>query len=214
MIKTVFFDIGGVVYSSVSEKFSQIVKREFGIADCVPTNSRYDFVQDLFRKLETGSLDEQGFWQAFGQRTNKPLPASWPTLMEQVFSEQFARPSMVQLIKQLKSHGIGVFVLSNVGKEKAEENKKEGVYAIFDGEILSCEVHLWKPDKEIFLKAIEIARVLPAESLFIDDVLANVEGAKAIGMHAIQFTTEEQFFKDLEQFHMKYSFDFLPSDQT
>jgi FMN phosphatase YigB (HAD superfamily) len=38
----------------------------------------------------------------------------------------------------------------------------------------------------------------PAEAVFVDDFLHNVEGARAVGMHAIQFRSPEQVRLDLE----------------
>lgn len=55
----------------------------------------------------------------------------------------------------------------------------------FDGYILSHEVGLLKPDRRIYEVTRDRFALVPAQSVFIDDILANVEGARAIGMHGI-----------------------------
>ncbi|MHC4551833.1 MAG: HAD-IA family hydrolase [Planctomycetota bacterium] len=52
---------------------------------------------------------------------------------------------------------------------------------------LSYAVGLIKPDPAIYLKAAANAETQPEKCLFIDDLEANVEGARAVGMTAVQF---------------------------
>ncbi len=52
---------------------------------------------------------------------------------------------------------------------------------------LSFEVGLIKPAPEIYLKAAANVNTPPQQCLFIDDLAANVEGARAVGMNAVQF---------------------------
>ena len=46
-----------------------------------------------------------------------------------------------------------------------------------------------KPDPAIFLRTAEILDIVPQETIFIDDNLPNVEGAKKAGMEAYHFTS-------------------------
>ena len=56
--------------------------------------------------------------------------------------------------------------------------------AIFDAIVRSDEVGLRKPDPAIYLLTAERLEVRPAECVFVDDLLQNVEGARGVGMHA------------------------------
>jgi putative hydrolase of the HAD superfamily len=69
----------------------------------------------------------------------------------------------------------------------------------FDGIIISAEVGVAKPDPRIYRLALERLGVAPAEAVFVDDFLHNVEGAHTVGMHAIQFRSPEQTQTELEQ---------------
>ena len=65
--------------------------------------------------------------------------------------------------------------------------------------VISAEVGIMKPDPRIFQYALEQLDVAPAEAVFVDDVIENVEAARAFGMHAIHFTTPRQAISELKQ---------------
>ena len=60
--------------------------------------------------------------------------------------------------------------------------------AWFEGILISGEVGVNKPDRQIFEHLIERFGIEPATALFIDDSSANVAAAAALGFRAIQFT--------------------------
>jgi epoxide hydrolase-like predicted phosphatase len=70
---------------------------------------------------------------------------------------------------------------------------------VFDAMIISAEVGVMKPDARIFHMALEKLDVAPSESIFLDDFLENVTGARALGMQAIHFVQPEQALKELKQ---------------
>jgi putative hydrolase of the HAD superfamily len=57
--------------------------------------------------------------------------------------------------------------------------------AEFDQQVLSYEVGLLKPDASIYRHTIEKSGLTAARMLFIDDLPANVEGARTVGLQAI-----------------------------
>lgn len=62
---------------------------------------------------------------------------------------------------------------------------------------LSFEVGVMKPDAAIYLAASENVRTPPPQCLFIDDLQANVDGARAAGMRAIRFENRDSLARDL-----------------
>ena len=69
----------------------------------------------------------------------------------------------------------------------------------FSGAIVSAEVGYLKPSPEIYQCLISEYYLVPAETLFIDDHMPNVEGARLTGMHAIQFKNAKQCSEELKQ---------------
>ncbi len=56
---------------------------------------------------------------------------------------------------------------------------------LFDGVVISGDVGMHKPQPEIFALGAERAGVAPEESVFVDDLRQNCEGAEAVGMTAV-----------------------------
>ena len=53
--------------------------------------------------------------------------------------------------------------------------------------MVSAHEKLYKPDRALYDVAAGRIGLKPEELLFVDDLMVNVEGAKAAGWHAVQF---------------------------
>ena len=69
----------------------------------------------------------------------------------------------------------------------------------FHGFVLSYEVGAMKPSQLIYEKAIEAAQCEPAECFFTDDIKEYVEGAKKMGIDAVQFESAAQIREELRR---------------
>ena len=67
----------------------------------------------------------------------------------------------------------------------------------FDVIVISAEEGIAKPDPEIYRRTLERLGVAAEEAIFVDDWLPNVEGAMALGIHAIQFKSAQQMQDDI-----------------
>lgn len=87
--------------------------------------------------------------------------------------------------RRCKRAGKRLFLLSNYPKEGyARMQEKFGdLFSIFDGGVISCMVHQLKPEREIYETLLARYGLEPEHTLFIDDTLANVEGAIKMGIH-------------------------------
>ena len=56
-------------------------------------------------------------------------------------------------------------------------------FEVFDGGVISCDLHRNKPEPEIYAALMEKFALTPGRTLFIDDTLANVEGARRMGIN-------------------------------
>jgi putative hydrolase of the HAD superfamily len=70
---------------------------------------------------------------------------------------------------------------------------------VFDAMVISAEVGLTKPDPHIYRLALAKLGARPEESVFIDDVPANVAAARSIGMAGIEFVQPEKVLEELKQ---------------
>ena len=68
----------------------------------------------------------------------------------------------------------------------------------FDELTFSCEVGVNKPDSVIYDYCLGKIGVPSHECLFVDDSIANVDGAKRAGLNAVHFKSYSQFAEELE----------------
>ncbi len=86
------------------------------------------------------------------------------------------------LIGELKKAGYKLYVLSNMSLEFIDFLRKFPVYGLFDGEVVSCEEHVVKPERHIYEILLERYGLDPRETLFIDDREANIVAAGELGI--------------------------------
>ena len=92
-----------------------------------------------------------------------------------------------RLIQSLKQTGYKLYVLSNMSKEFIEFLREQEVYSNFEGEVVSCEEHIVKPDAEIYRCLTSRYGLDVAETLFIDDRQQNVDAARNEGWQGFKF---------------------------
>jgi HAD superfamily hydrolase (TIGR01509 family) len=110
-------------------------------------------------------------------------------------------PATRRLIEALKVAGYRLYVLSNMSKEFIEFLREQEVYRNFEGEVVSCEEHIVKPDPAIYTTLTARYALDPAETLFIDDRKENVEAAIAEGWQGYHFNARnpEESCKELHE---------------
>ena len=107
---------------------------------------------------------------------------------------------MREVLQQLKSAGYKLYGLTNWSKTIYKVMEKFDIFQMLDGWVISCEEHCIKPEKEIYIRLCEKYNLNPAECIFTDDRVANVEGARAVGMQSVVFVNSEQFISEVKRF--------------
>ena len=105
----------------------------------------------------------------------------------------------LDMIKELRRKGYRTHLLSNTNDLHWEEIKRrylseEGYTCsdLFDHVFVSHEVHLAKPDAEIYRHAVRRIGSPAAQCFFIDDTLLNVEAAKREGLQGAWLDLREK----------------------
>lgn len=95
-------------------------------------------------------------------------------------------PEGVAALKACKAQGMKLYALTNYAdKEFAYACQKYDFLSLLDGYVVSGREHLVKPEHEIYERLTARFGLDPARTLFIDDSIANVEGALNCGWQAI-----------------------------
>jgi 2-haloacid dehalogenase len=107
-------------------------------------------------------------------------------------------PGTVVVLRELKALGLPLYALSNWSAETFPLARERFAFLTwFTRIVVSGEVGVAKPDRAIFELAIRQCGLVPAETVFIDDVPANIEVARELGFDAILFTGAEALRQDL-----------------
>jgi len=103
------------------------------------------------------------------------------------------KPETVKLVRALRQRGFDIYCLSNMpGPIYEHLRRRHTFWDVFRGIVVSGEIQLMKPEPEIYLHLLERFGLQPAESVFIDDLQANVDAAKGVGLHALRFQNANQ----------------------
>ena len=99
-------------------------------------------------------------------------------------------PEMVALVERLHARGTPLYLLSNAPDIldtwlRGPARHSHPFLGLFRDYVVSGLVKCSKPDAAIYQLACRTGGFAPHEAVFIDDVLANAEGARAAGMAAI-----------------------------
>ena len=92
-------------------------------------------------------------------------------------------------------------ILSNMPREFSSYLRSNaGWLNDFDDNVFSGELGVVKPDARIYEACLQGLNAIPEQTLFIDDVSVNVEGARALGINAIKFDSVNQLAVEAQAF--------------
>jgi HAD superfamily hydrolase (TIGR01509 family) len=104
----------------------------------------------------------------------------------------------VTLLEELRGRGYKLYGLSNMSASIfAHLTSRHSFFALFDGIVVSAAVKFLKPEPGIYEHLRDRHALDFAESVFLDDMPANVAAAQRLGLHAIRVETPEQARRDL-----------------
>lgn len=133
----------------------------------------------------------------FFDRKDVEKLAAWP------LAERRLIPETVEAMRALKKSGYKLYLLSNNEREAMEAFKRQrmpvDIFAFFDGVVFSFEEGCEKPEPEIYQIVLKRYGLIPHETLFIDDKIEFIEGAKKQGIHGFVFR-KETFHAELEKY--------------
>ena len=94
---------------------------------------------------------------------------------------------MVNLAKQLKSHGYKLYILSNWEESSYQHlaTLHPQLFKLFDGIVTSGEEKIGKPNPQIYTRLLKKYNLKAHECLFIDDEINNTIAAETMGIRSI-----------------------------
>ena len=92
----------------------------------------------------------------------------------------------------MKEQGYRIYLLSNYSELLFQQHTKNASFLQYiDGKVVSYQVHIGKPDPEIYRCLLEKFQIRPEESIFFDDRKKNIEAAEKLGIQGVWVTSRE-----------------------
>ncbi|WEK37078.1 MAG: HAD family phosphatase [Candidatus Pseudobacter hemicellulosilyticus] len=188
-IKNIIFDLGGVLldldFTKAEQQFASIGAPEF--------RALFDrgHVQSFIRDYEIGHISDAEFIQELirltgGQRSEAEVTAAWDAMLLDF------PPERIAFLDQLRTR-YRLFLFSNTNaihvryfeKLFTETFPGRTLPGLFEKAWYSHVIRMRKPDLEAFRFIVADKGLDPAETVFVDDMLMNVEGARKAGLHGL-----------------------------
>lgn len=174
MIKNILFDMGNVLIYFDRNLFMD----RLGLDEA----DKKLLTRELFLSLEwvrmdRGSLVEPQAVESISRRLPERLHDAAEKLVSHWDEPLIPVPGMYELIRELKSAGYGIYLLSNASLRQHEYWPRIEASQFFDGTLISADEGLMKPQPEIYRLILERFGLKAEESFFIDDLPSNIEGA-------------------------------------
>ena len=195
-IKALFWDNGGVILTNGWDRNSRRAAVEKFKLDWADFEDRHELMLNDF---ETGrvTLDEYLRRTVF-YREHPFTPDDFKKFM---FEQSQPFPESLDFLKRLAQ--TRRYMVASLNNESLEINEyrihKFNLRQYFQTFFSSCYLGVRKPEEQIYRLALKISQREPQECVFIDDRGLNLELARELGMHTIQFQNVEQLRQDLAQ---------------
>lgn len=197
MIKNIIFDLGNVLLNWKPAEYLE--KQNYSKL------KKELILNDIFKSNEWLQLDNGDITTAEAI-ANIDLKSSLKRdEIDHIFKKRldilYPLTENIKLLPLLKKKGFQLYYLSNFPLDLFEEVQRiHDFFNYFDGGIISAKVKLSKPDIQIYKTLLDKYKILSKESLFIDDLLVNVLGARKLGIVSIHLEEPEklpEYFKNI-----------------
>jgi HAD superfamily hydrolase (TIGR01509 family) len=185
-IQNLIFDLGGVIldlhFDRTHEAFARAGRRSVEEIRAMMDKSAF------FNDYEKGLLSDDEFRASVRKMlqsnlSDDEIDVAWNAMLGAIPQER------LQLLNRLRSK-FRVFLLSNTnsihldyfGRTVTTESGEPALGSFFEKAYYSHLLKMRKPDKEIFEHVLKQHQLVPEFTLFLDDNLANLQGARETGI--------------------------------
>ncbi len=196
-ISALFWDNGGVILTNGWDRDSRLAAVKKFNLDWADFEDRHEL---MLNALESG----QATLEEYLRRTvfYRERPFTMEEFKQFIFDQSQPFPESLEFLGKLartRRH-----LLAALNNESLEINDyrihKFHLRDYFEAFFSSCYLGVRKPNAGIYQLALKITQRTPGECILIDDRGLNLECARELGMHTIQFQNVAQLREDLKGF--------------
>ena len=187
-LNTLIFDYGCVISHPQNMTSVGRIMDRLKIRNVADFNKLYSIHR---AEIDSGLITLGEYWKRTLKEINISLNGEdfkW-IVREDIVSWTDINEEMIGYIKELKSKGHPLAILSNMVTETLDYLKKNTSFIeLFNYPFFSCDFNLIKPDPRVFKYILEKMNVSPGDCVFIDDLQVNCAAAEKSGIRSILFT--------------------------
>lgn len=185
MIQAVIFDIGGVLIRTHDQRPRRRLEAQYGLPE--GGAEQLVFNSEMGLATQRGLYTEEENWRRVQQELNLS-DAALADFRRAFWAGDRLDEALVDYIRQLRPrYRTGIISNAMPGLVTLLTGKYP-IADAFDVIVGSGDEQVIKPDPAIYQLALARLGCAPAEAIFVDDFLRNVEGARAVGLHAVHYT--------------------------
>jgi len=202
--RAVITDFGGVLTTPLADSFTAF-QESSGISleslgKAMAVLAAQDGVNPLF-ELETGRMTERVFLGRIAEQLTAELgkPVEMHGFGERYFANLHPNAQMIDYMRSLRERGHKLAICTNNVREwEGRWRSMLPIDEIFDVVVDSAFVGTRKPEPRIYEITLERVGATAGEAVFIDDIEANCDGARAVGIRSVWFRSTDQAIAEIE----------------
>ncbi|HWD09599.1 MAG TPA: HAD-IA family hydrolase [Actinomycetota bacterium] len=139
--------------------------------------------RDAYRRASRGLLDAPGLWQSLGVAAGEV-----EALDAQLVAGRSLTPGARGFLAGMRAEGVGVGCITNdLASWSADARRVHRLEGDVDPWVVSAEIGVRKPGREIYQAFVDASGCQPARCLFVDDTIENLEAARRLGFQTVWF---------------------------
>lgn len=190
------WDLGNVVVQWNPDK---ILQRTGLPANRANLLRQHLFESELWLDLDRGVTDEETVAAEISALSDLQ-PSELFECFDIVRESLTDLPESVELIQQMHSAGIPLYVLSNMSLVNAQYLRGRPYFELFNGVVISAEEKMIKPDPALFELVLKRYDLKAVDVVFIDDSEPNIDAAKSLGINTVHFKSTDQCYAKVRSF--------------
>lgn len=185
--RAVIFDFGGVIFKTRD----YTPRHQWDERLNLPHGSVEKVVHGIeaWQQAQRGDIPLDEYWGAVAAELNIPPEVARVELARDFYAGDELTPHVVETIHTLRDDGYTVALLSNdcapMLRPRLDALKITHLFAPL---VISSEIGVMKPYRDAYRAVLERLDRPAGETIFIDDMPANIDGALALGIHGVHYT--------------------------
>jgi FMN phosphatase YigB (HAD superfamily) len=183
-IKTIVFDLGGVLFTEGKSVALKVLSREYGYDPAIVGDV---LTCPVSREMRKGLISEKAFWSWVEGQIPRDYDAQ--TIRDEWYKGYALDRDVFELVKRLKGDYRLVAFSENIRDRVEYLDEKYHFRALFDVEIYSYDHHAGKRDPEFLEILLTTLGDRPGEILYIDNSRDVLNLAEQRGLNVVHYTT-------------------------